>query len=110
MPYKHTESRRYKFAKAKYKVTNWAEYNHALRKSADITLWFTDEAIAQWRPAKTGAPARPNEYADHAIETTLLIRQMVKLPFPTCSHKMMHPAIPLWQMAPTMANRFRTRY
>jgi hypothetical protein len=45
VPYKHNESRRHKFSKPKYKVTNWPEYNAALRRRGDITIWFTEEAI-----------------------------------------------------------------
>ena len=80
MPYKHSESRRHKFTKAKYKVTNWAQYNAALRRRGDITIWFTEVAINEWRPAKTGARGRPQEYSDHAIETAILIRQVFHLP------------------------------
>ena len=80
MPYKHSESRRHKFTKAKYKVTNWAQYNVALRRRGDITIWFTEAAINEWRPAKTGARGRPQEYSDHAIETAILIRQVFHLP------------------------------
>lgn len=80
MPYKHNENRRHKFSKPKYKVTNWTEYNDALRRRGDITIWFTEAAINEWRPAKTGARGRPQEYSDHAIETAILIRQVFHLP------------------------------
>jgi hypothetical protein len=53
MPYKHNQSRRHKIEKAHYKVTNWPEYNEALRQRGDITIWFTEKALAAWRPAKT---------------------------------------------------------
>lgn len=79
MPYKFNESRRHKIKKALYKVTNWAEYNDALRNRGDITIWFTQDAVDHWRPAKTGGRGRPVEYSDHAIETAMLIRQVVKL-------------------------------
>ena len=80
MPYKHHENRRHKFAKPKYKVTNWPEYNQALRRRGDITIWFTDEAITGWRPARTGTRGRPQEYSDVAIETAVFIRQVFHLP------------------------------
>lgn len=73
MPYKHNESRRHKFTKPKYRVTNWPEYNDALCRRGDITIWFTKEAIDEWHPIKTGARGRPLVYADHAIETAILI-------------------------------------
>jgi len=80
MPYKHSESRRHKFTKPKYKVTNWPQYNEALRQRGDFTIWFTEAAINEWRPAKTGARGRPQEYSNHAIETAILIRQVFHLP------------------------------
>jgi len=80
VPYKHNERRRHKFTKAKYKVTNWAQYNAAFRRRGDITIWFTEAAINEWRPAKTGARGRLQEYSDHAIETAILIRQVFHLP------------------------------
>jgi hypothetical protein len=40
--------------KPKYKVTNWPEYNDALRKRGDITIGFTEAAINEWKPTKTG--------------------------------------------------------
>jgi hypothetical protein len=79
MPYKFNESQRHKIKKALYKVTNWAEYNDALRNRGDITIWFTQDAVDNWRPAKTGGRGRPVEYSDHAIETAMLIRQVFKL-------------------------------
>lgn len=80
MPYKHSESRSHKCTKPKFKVTNWREYNDSLRQRGDITIWFTQAAINEWRPEKTGARGRPQEYSDHAIETAILIRQVFHLP------------------------------
>jgi Transposase DDE domain len=80
MPYKHNQSRRHKIEKARYKVTNWPEYSKALRQRGDVTIWVTEEALAAWHPAKTGARGRPQEYSDLAIETTLFIRQVFHLP------------------------------
>lgn len=80
MPYKHNESRRHQIEKSRYKVTNWHEYNNALRQRGDLTIWFTEEAINNWRPAKTGAKGRPQEYSDIAIETAMLLRQVFHLP------------------------------
>ena len=80
MPYKFNEGRRDKIEKSRYRVTNWKEYNQALRDRGDITVWFTPEAIEKWRPAKIGKRGRPFEYSDHAIATALLIRKVFHLP------------------------------
>ena len=81
MPHKHNNSRRHKFKKAKYRVTNWSEYNDALRKRGDITVWFTDEEIDAWVPDRVpGQKGRPVEYSELAIECSLMIRQVFRLP------------------------------
>jgi Transposase DDE domain len=77
MPYKHNESRRHKIKKSGYKVTNWHDYNNGLRQRGDFTIWFTEKAIVDWHPAKTGARGRPKEYSDIAIETAVFIRQVI---------------------------------
>ena len=80
MPYKHNEKRRHKIKKSQYKVTNWKDYNQALRNRGNITVWFTEEAIQAWTPEKTGGRGRPFEYSEHAIATALLIRKVFHLP------------------------------
>ena len=35
---------------------NWAEYNEGLRRRGDLTVWFDEEAIANWKADKTGKP------------------------------------------------------
>lgn len=80
MPYKHNESRRHKMKKSIYKVTNWASYNTALRKRGDITVWFTEEAIAAWTPEPIKKRGAPLQYSDLAIETCLMFRQLFRLP------------------------------
>ena len=81
MPNKHNDARRHKFEKAKYRVTNWSDYNDALRKRGDITVWFTDEAIDAWVPERVqGQKGRPVEYSELAIECCLMIRQIFRLP------------------------------
>jgi hypothetical protein len=79
MSYKFNESRRHKIKKALYKVANWAEYNDALRRRGDISILFNQDAIDNWRPAKTGGRGRPFEYSDQSIEAAMLIRQVFKL-------------------------------
>ncbi|HNO74446.1 hypothetical protein [Nitrosomonas mobilis] len=52
MTYKHNESHRHKTEKSRYKLTNWHEYNNGLWRRGDITIWFTEAAIAEWRPTR----------------------------------------------------------
>ena len=54
---KYPKRSQYKHAKQKkYHVRNWAEYNEGLRRRGDLTVWFDEEAIANWKADKTGKP------------------------------------------------------
>lgn len=74
MPYKANESHRHKIPKARYRVENWSDYDAALRRCGDLTLWVTPEAIAAWTSPATGRRGRPSRYSDLAIETGLMLR------------------------------------
>ncbi len=72
----------YKHAKQKrYHVRNWAEYDEGLRRRGDLTVWFDEEAIANWKADKTGKPGGQRVYSDMAIETSLLVRMAYKLAY-----------------------------
>jgi hypothetical protein len=66
--------------KTKYRVTNWAEYDRALVRRGDVTLWISEDAIAAWKPTLTGRRGAQQKFSDHAIETALTLRQVFKLP------------------------------
>src|SRR5215213_8293515 len=74
MPYKANEARRHKIPRARYRVTNWPEYDGALQRRGSLTLWVTPEALAAWHPPKTGRRGRSRTYSDLAIETGHLLR------------------------------------
>ena len=74
MPYKLNQPRRHKFPTAKYRVTNWPDYDAALVRRGALTVWFTDEAIAAWRAPATGKRGGQPIYSTLAIETALTIR------------------------------------
>ena len=74
MPYKFNEARRHKIPKAKYKVTNWPDYDDALVRRGSLTVWVTEEAIAAWHAPATGKRGGQPVYSDLAIETGLALR------------------------------------
>src|SRR3954452_4207128 len=74
MPYKANEARRHTIPRARYKVTNWSEYDRALQQRGSLTVWVTPEALAAWHPPKTGRRGRSPQYAEIAIETGHLLR------------------------------------
>ena len=58
---KYPKRSQYKHAKQKkYRIRNWAEYNGALRRRGDLTIWFSEEAIAAARrlSRESGTPGR----------------------------------------------------
>ncbi|MFT4572104.1 MAG: hypothetical protein ACI8TX_002569 [Hyphomicrobiaceae bacterium] len=66
--------------KTNYRVTNWAEYDRALVRRGDVTLWISPDAIATWKPTPTGRRGAQQKFSNHAIETALTLRQVFKLP------------------------------
>jgi transposase len=74
MPYKVNEKRRHKIQKARYRVQNWREYDAALRRRGDLTVWVTPGAIAAWKPPHSGRCGRPQQYSAIAIETGMMLR------------------------------------
>ena len=57
MPFKANAARRHHIPKQQYRVTNWAEYDEALRQRGSLTVWFTEEAIAAWRAERQNPEA-----------------------------------------------------
>ena len=74
MPYKVNEKRRHRIPKARYRVQNWREYDAALRRRGDLTVWVTAAAMAAWTPPRSGRRGRPLQYSAIAIETGLMLR------------------------------------
>ena len=64
MPHKLNDDRRHKFAKAKSRVTNWPDYDAALVRRGDLTVWLTEEAVAAWHaPLSSKRDGQPIYYS-----------------------------------------------
>jgi uncharacterized protein YjiS (DUF1127 family) len=46
MPHKVNAARRYHIPRPKRTVTNWAQYDAALRQRGSLTVWVSEEVIA----------------------------------------------------------------
>ena len=66
--------------KTKYHVGNWPEYEQALVRRGDVTLWLSAEAMDAWRPAPSGRPGGPRKFSDVSIMTALMLRLVFRLP------------------------------
>jgi transposase len=80
MPYKFNESRRHKIPNARYRVTNWPEYDAALIRRGSVKVWFSDDAVEAWHAPATGERGAPPIYSEIAIETGLALRLVFHQP------------------------------
>ena len=74
------KSRVHSTYKTKYHVANWASYDRALVRRGDVTVWLSPEAIAAWKPARSGTRGGQRKYSDLAIDTALTLRLLFHLP------------------------------
>jgi hypothetical protein len=56
MPFKANADRRQRIPKQRRRITNWAEYDAALRQRGSLTVWFTKAAIASWHAEPRTTP------------------------------------------------------
>ena len=80
MPHKFLADRRHKFDKARYRVTNWTEYNESLRQRGDVTIWLSPGVEAGWRAERRKTPGGQALYSDLAIEVCLTLGMIYKQP------------------------------
>ena len=73
MPHKFNAHHRHKFAKKKYRVTNWGEYNESLRNRGDLTVWITADALKNWAAPRRGSRGGQRRYTDLAITLCLTL-------------------------------------
>ena len=83
MPYKLRDDRRHKFEKVKFKITNWSQYNQALKDRGSMTLWLSPEIIKAWYPKKHKKKLQGGQfkYSDIAIEAALSVKTVFHLPY-----------------------------
>jgi len=60
-------------------VTNWRDYDAALRNRGSLTVWYSEEALAGWRAQPRKTPGGQAHYSSLAIETALTLRAVFKL-------------------------------
>src|SRR5829696_6143786 len=79
MPFKANAARRHHIPKQRRRVTNWAEYDAALRQRGSLTVWFTDEAVAAWHAEPRTTPGGQPHYSSLAITTALTLKAVFRL-------------------------------
>lgn len=67
--------------KVSYKVTNWKDYNQALKQRGSITIWLSEDLEENWlTPSATESKrGRPFIYSQTCINLILTLRHLYKL-------------------------------
>ena len=79
MPSKLHRNGRHHIPRQKHRVTNWRDYDASLRNRGSLTIWFTEEAIANWQAQLRTTPGGQRHYSDLAIETALTLRAVFRM-------------------------------
>jgi Transposase DDE domain len=79
VPFKANAACRHPIPKQRHRVTNWAEYDAALRQRGSLTVWSTDAAIAAWRAEPRATPGGQPRHSALAILTALTPRAVFRL-------------------------------
>ena len=79
MPFKANAAGRDRIPRQRQQVTNWTEYDAALRQRGSLTVWVTDEAIAAWRAEPRTTRGGQPRYSLLAITTALTLRMLFRL-------------------------------
>src|SRR4051812_36140227 len=79
MPFKANADRRHRIPKQRRRITNWAEYDAALRQRGSLTVWFTEAAIAAWRAEPRTTRGGQPHYSSLAIATALTLKAVFRV-------------------------------
>ncbi len=81
LPFKLNQDRRHHIPRQQHKVTNWPAYDASLRQRGNLTVWFTEEAIAAWAAVPRTTRGGQPWYSPLAILTALTIRAVFHLAY-----------------------------
>jgi len=79
VPFKANAAGRHHIPRQRHRVTNWPDYDAALRQRGSLTVWFTEEAIAAWRAEPRTTRGGQPHYSALAIATGLTLRAVFRL-------------------------------
>jgi hypothetical protein len=79
MPFKANAAGRHHIPRQRHRVTNWSDYDAALRHRGSLTVWFTEDAIAAWRAEPRTTRGGQPHYSALAITTALTLRAVFRL-------------------------------
>jgi hypothetical protein len=69
-------------ARTGYTIRNWANDHAALVNRYDLTFWFSDAILEQWKHDNADqGQGHPFVFSDLAIVTLLTMRELFRLPY-----------------------------
>ena len=80
MPFKFHVPRRHRIPRARYRVTNWPEYDRGLVGRGDLRFWIAEEALAAWAAPRRRTRGGQARFSDLAIEAVLMLGSLFRLP------------------------------
>src|SRR5918993_3483312 len=80
MPFKFHEPRRHHIPRARYRVTNWSEYDRGLVGRGDLRPWIAEEVLAAWAAPRRRTRGGQARFSDLAIEAVLMLASLFRLP------------------------------
>jgi hypothetical protein len=69
VPFNFNSKGRHHIRRQRRRVTNWRDYDAALRNRGSLTIRFTEEPPAGWNAQARTTPGGQRHYSDLAIET-----------------------------------------
>ena len=79
VPFKLHRKGRQHIPRQNHRVTSWRDYDTALRNRGSLTIWFSEEVLADWKAEPRRTPGGQRHYSDLAIETALTLRVVFRL-------------------------------
>jgi hypothetical protein len=78
VPFKANAAGRHHIPRQPHRVTNWSDYDAALRQRGGLTVWFTEEAIAAWQAEEGTTRDGQPHYSALAIAMGLILRAVFR--------------------------------
>ena len=79
LPFKANADCHHRVPKPRFRATNWAAYDAALRGRGSLTVWFTEAAIVAWKAEPRTTRGGQRRYSELAINTALTLRAVFRL-------------------------------
>lgn len=81
VPKKPKKAKKSQSAKETYRLSNWPEYNKALIARGFVTLWLSEDTLANWYYQGSRAAGGQFRYSDGCIQAALALKAVFRLTF-----------------------------